>query len=412
MTNEEIQALIELVRNETNIGGNTKTRIADILDAIKTNMIQDLQIVTYLELTTLITNNSLIKGNTYLLSDYMTTYTQPVTLASKSSGIIEPLYLTALNVNKLSNIAYSQLYPEDIIYYEVTGYVGENLDTEGFTKGKIYRRIDTQRNNDIGTDWRHVKYDRNGVDKLLFEDYTICNNNIIKTYFLFNNVIGGNCYSNTINNLFIDNTIGNDFFKNQIGDTFIQNNILDNFSSNIITNNFQRNTILNSFISNTIKDNFTDNTLGIYFALNTIDINFTSNSIGDYFYSNSIGAYFSDNLIAGDFAENNITNYFSNNNILNNFKLNTINNFFQLNTIGAYFNSNIVGNYFVSNVFSDKRIDNNTFENYINGKFLSFYNPSISMQDSNTSVTIFRLPNSVVKERYYDNTSTLIINTL
>ena len=98
--------------------------------------------VTYSELVYLRNNNSLTKNKVYLLTDYMTTYTQPVTNVTKSSGVIEPLYITATDVNKLHNECRSKLYPQDIVYYNIDD------DTEGFTKGKIYRRIDTLRNND------------------------------------------------------------------------------------------------------------------------------------------------------------------------------------------------------------------------------------------------------------------------
>ena len=179
--------------------------------------------VTYAELVNLKNTSSLIKGQNYLLTDYETTYTQPITYASKSSGVIEPLIITATDIDKLHNQCKSTLYPQDIVYYEITGDIGNNYGNEGFEKGKIYRRIDTLRNNDIGTDWRHVKYNRNGVDKLLFEDYDGCFNNVIKTYQLFNNVVG---------NYFSNNTIGNYFNSNTIGDNFNSNTIRDNFYNN------------------------------------------------------------------------------------------------------------------------------------------------------------------------------------
>jgi hypothetical protein len=181
--------------------------------------------VTYNELVNLKNNSQLKKGQNYLLTDYMTTYTQPLTAVSKTSGVIEPLIITAIDINKLHNQCKSTLYPQDILFYEITGDIGNGKGTEGFTKGKIYRRIDTIKNNDIGTDWRHVKYGRSGVDKLLFEDYTSVYNNKIETYYLFNNVIG---YG------FTNNTIGNDFFTNTIGDNFRNNIIGNNFSTNSI----------------------------------------------------------------------------------------------------------------------------------------------------------------------------------
>ena len=266
--------------------------------------------VTYNELTTLISTSSLVTGSTYLLTDYMTTYTQPVTLVSKSSGIIEPLFITALDVNKLSNITYSQLYPQDIVYYEVTGltYDGnqEEFLTEGFTKGKIYRRVDTLLNNDIGTDWRHVKYNRGGIDKLLFEDYTDCYNNTIKSYALLNTTIGNAFHSNTIGNNFHSNTIGN------------------NFRINTISDDFALNTIGNYFLSNTISDSFYSNTIGDFFISNTISDSFTSNIVGNDRYNNIIGR--------GIY------------NMTLNIMLTTIKSGFNSQTLTMYNNTTLVGN--------------------------------------------------------------------
>lgn len=220
---------------------------------------------TYAELISLIGSSGLLKGQTYLLTDYETTYTQPVTSASKSSGVIEQLYLIATDVNKLHNVGRSKLYPEDIIYYSINPDVGDGNGDEGFTKGKIYRRIDTIRNNDIGTDWRHVKYDRGGVDKLLFEDYTGCYDNKIPTYYLFNNVFGASfnynslgfyCEKNTLGDNFSNNTAISDFNNNQIGNDCMRNKFHVPTGNNTIGNGFFCNEIQNQFTDNIIGDNF------------------------------------------------------------------------------------------------------------------------------------------------------------
>ena len=201
----------------------TKTEIDYLLQNLGNESSSGIIEVTYDELVNLKNTSTLVKGQNYLLTDYETTYIQPVTSVNKSSGVIEPLIITATDVNKLHNQCKSTLYPQDIVYYEITGDIGNGYGTEGFTKGKIYRRIDTLRNNDIGTDWRHVKYDRDGVDKLLFEDYTYVFNNKMETYYLFNNVVGGDFYNNTIGNNFYHNgttsipfTSKNTEFRNNI----------------------------------------------------------------------------------------------------------------------------------------------------------------------------------------------------
>ena len=219
----------------------TKAEIDYLLQNLGAESSSGLIEVTYDELVNLKNTSSLVKGQNYLLTDYMTTYEQPVTGLMKSSGVIELLIITATDVDKLHNQCKSTLYPQDIVFYEITGNIGNGKGTEGFTKGKIYRRIDTLRNNDIGTDWRHVKYDRNGIDKLLFEDYTNVYNNKIETYFLFNNTIGSGFNYNTIGDSFYSNTIGYSFNSNTIGYSFYNNTIGDGFYSNTIGNRFYNN---------------------------------------------------------------------------------------------------------------------------------------------------------------------------
>ena len=158
----DIYALINSKINTSDIVNNlTSLSTTKVLSAnqgkVLKDLIDSLSIgglieVTYDELVNLKNTSALVKGQNYLLTDYETTYIQPVTNVNKSSGVIEPLIITATDVNKLHNQCKSTLYPQDIVYYEITGDIGNGYGTEGFTKGKIYRRIDTLRNNDIGTD--------------------------------------------------------------------------------------------------------------------------------------------------------------------------------------------------------------------------------------------------------------------
>ena len=72
--------------------------------------------VTYAELVNLKNTSSLVKGQNYLLTDYMTTYEQPNTGVMKSSGVSEPLLLTAVREEQVCNVCRSTLYPRDIVY--------------------------------------------------------------------------------------------------------------------------------------------------------------------------------------------------------------------------------------------------------------------------------------------------------
>ena len=170
-----------------------------------------------------------------------------------------------MSVNEFDVECRSGLYPQDIVYYDITGLMPSGLN--GAVKGKIYRRIDKERNNDIGNDFRHVKYDRGGIDKLLFEDYTGCKNNtfFVHPLYYFNNVIGPYCSNNITVGYITGNTIGAGFERNILGFTFNNNTIGDNFGDNIIGP---------YCMGNNFGDNFRDNTLIANF--NTSTVNFTA----------------------------------------------------------------------------------------------------------------------------------------
>ena len=376
--------------------------------------------VTYAELTSLIASSTLVVGQVYLLTDYMTTYTQPVTNTAMSSGVVEQLFLTAVDINKLHKIAKSKLYPQDIIYYEVTGdiettiYYDGNLiefDTEGFTKGKIYRRIDTLRNVDVGTDWRHIKYwnPNTSTNDLLFKKYdgfffpAHGHFNIkIETYHLMDSIftdvvynfnvadgfyhnILGDVRDSNIGSRFQNNTIGsigssnlkNEFINNEISmiqgsvieDVFTDNSILQILNSSIgnncynnsgtslghsiIHDNFRINTFDNIAYC-TLKDTFTNNNLGFGFIYNKIEYNFSNNTVGTAFSDNNISIGFKNNTVGYDFQYNNIGR---------GFETNTIDYGFQYNIIGDWFFSNTIGSNFYSNKIEDEFASNNLPDN-------------------------------------------------
>lgn len=309
--------------------------------------------LTYTSLLTLKANSLLEVSKVYLITDYTTTYIQPITLTPMVSGVVEPLYVLATDVNKLHNIAKSKLYPQDIVYYEITGDIGDGAGTEGFTKGKIYRRIDTLRNNDIGTDWRHVKYDRAGLDKLLFENYSGCKNNTIKELSLFNNVVGTGFANNFIEAGFKDNTLG------------------DDCTGNLIKQDFQLNSVGNLFSNNDIKSNFTSNTIGS---------NFSNNVVDSYCVNNVIGSSFIDNIIK------------------NNFNGNTVGNNFTLNVIGGNFTNNVILDSFINTIAKQ----------LIAGVDFSL----VDIYAKNYTNTITRRPNGTFEFSYIDNFGDVVTEDL
>lgn len=109
--------------------------------------------ITYVQLDAAISGSTLIPGQKYLLSDYQTVHTIYLT-SDTNTGPVEPLILTALTVNSISEIAYSQSYPSDVVIYNRTNTV----EMPGSTKGFIRRRIDLKKNIDVCFDFRAVKF--------------------------------------------------------------------------------------------------------------------------------------------------------------------------------------------------------------------------------------------------------------
>jgi len=134
--------------------------------------------LTYAELKALADAGHLEPGRVYKITDYETTYIQPVTLIQTTTGIVEQLLVTAISASVLNHISSSLLYPQDIVYYDI------NDSTEGFTKGKIYRRIETIKNIDVAGDWRHILYRR---WKLNVTTQWVSGNNYVKGDVVVNN---------------------------------------------------------------------------------------------------------------------------------------------------------------------------------------------------------------------------------
>ncbi len=110
--------------------------------------------VAYDELKALITGSLLSIGQTYRISDYRTRHTIPNT-TDVNVGPTEPLIVTAASTSKLSSLAYSESYPQDIIHYEFV-----DSSTAGGDRGRILYRKDTKWNIAMHEDWRHTKYRR------------------------------------------------------------------------------------------------------------------------------------------------------------------------------------------------------------------------------------------------------------
>ena len=427
------------------------------------NKLSNRESLTYSELYTLKTNNNLVVGQIYIINDYQTVHT--ITNTSDTNvGIIEPLLVTALTSNKLSNECYSNSFPQDIIYYNIEN--DQNM-VAGCTKGYIYRRIDTLKNNDIPFDFRNVKFRRwqievttshvngndssfnlssvvlqTGTDNIylkisntqaafsdtgkwkLFEwknmTYTspVTDNwNLDENYFNIP-VNTGNYFDyylfSTVPTLLGNQSSYDNIYKNKFD---VNNNyIIDNSNNVFFGNYFYYNTIGTNFNFNTIGDYFIYNTIGIGFNSNTIGNSFSFNTIGNNFNSNTIGNNFSSNIIGNNFSSNAIGDYFYSNTIVDYFNYNTIGVNFYSNTIGYGFNANTIGNdltsnrigdFFGSNIIGDG-FNTNTigyYFNYNNGMDFT-YSTYVYM---NFNKELFTTQGWIQNLKYYDDTNTLII---
>jgi len=91
---------------------------------------------TWAELNTLATNQSLLPGKQYLLTDYQTVHripTQSLTEANIHRGPIEPLILEAVTVNSFSHVAKSTVVTSHLLHYDFTNSIvacGDSFDLD------------------------------------------------------------------------------------------------------------------------------------------------------------------------------------------------------------------------------------------------------------------------------------------
>lgn len=108
--------------------------------------------ITYAALVVLKAANGFSEGSMYRITDFRTQYDY-VNGTGTCTGAVEPLIVTATSVNTLAPIAYSEDFPNDIIYYDLDTY------TTGadFPYGAIIGREDTLVSSVYTFDFRNCK---------------------------------------------------------------------------------------------------------------------------------------------------------------------------------------------------------------------------------------------------------------
>lgn len=124
--------------------------------------------VTYLQLTTLISNNQLEEGDFYLITNFKTraiiqfTGDLPSGVGNElvQEGTLEPLLVQALSNNTLSNTAQSILYPQDKILYRLSPLQSDYDYQVPNSLGVIYYRQDQNVMVSREYDWRNIIFRR------------------------------------------------------------------------------------------------------------------------------------------------------------------------------------------------------------------------------------------------------------
>ena len=412
----------------------------------------------------------LTPGQLYCITDYQTVHFMLDNIFATSdinSGSTEPLIVFATGINSLDHRAYSELYPNDIIYYSLLGteytddvafFDGTSVNPVTGFKGIIYFRHDTVKDVSAWYDFRNVKFRRWGVDCEFWQytSYTkgdlakgndgniyICKVDHVSQMGDLNpdsdsakwqlwldlSLFQNWSWTSTISyfdignartdNLIIKIEIYEDYY------TFVDYANVSNFQigktqSITILNNmvfdvddafnvsFGRNCYNCTFYSAYSEKN-SGATIGVDFHNNAINVSFfRHNIIKDLFSYNSIMgdstvSGFSGNIIENSFSYNTIGDNFAYNLIGDNFTYNLIGIGFYSNSIGIGFSENTIETYFQSNIIGNI-FNNNIIETYFTDNTISNIFQENTIGDRFISNTVeINFYNNIIGADFFDN---------
>jgi hypothetical protein len=296
------------------------------LDTLETIYVEK----TYAQLSAMFSGGTLVKGQKYRITDYVTT---TATANTSAAGHAFDLVVTATDTNKLDCIAQAVLHTGDT-YFSTAGanlsnwqvWYDINNDTTKYAwadstngKGVIYRLID-EYGNDCPYDFKNILFTVTGqtANAYTFNIYSnstcsdnslngrYCYGNVIKPYYArgvqtlnfnvfyntsntaqcYHNTFGYGCYSNTFGYGCYSNTFGNKCSSNTFGNECMNNTFGDYCYSNTFGNKCSDNTFGNECMNNTFGDYCSFNTFGN--NCNHIIFGNSSNQGGTYCHYNIV----------------------------------------------------------------------------------------------------------------------------
>ena len=355
--------------------------------------------LTYEELATMRSNGTLTQGQTYRITDFVTT---TAASGTQSAGHAFDVIVIALSTNLLSEEAFAIAHENDT-YFQNCKLGGWKLkycldnDTNRFAwadatngKGVIYYMQD-EFGNECPYDFKNIMFARYKITAItgkatdLVNQYLgfpdIQNSNVMypsgatldstAVYrYTFDYISGTtsrdtsiyqasqsviNVHDNEIKAWFPQNikiqhlnniTMGGTSFSACYGNVVETNNrnwaIAGGANSNHVGANGSYNSVGNSFVSNTVGNSFRYNSVGNGFASNSVGNGFYYNSVGNEFRYNSVGQYFQYNSVGNEFYRNSVGNGFASNSVGNNFGYNSVGNGFYYNSVGNSCSSNTI----------------------------------------------------------------------
>ena len=356
--------------------------------------------LTYEELVELRTAGHLTQGQTYRITDYVTT---TVAAGTQSAGHPFDVIVVALGNNVLSEEAWAILHDGDTYFQNCKlqawklKYCLDN-DTTRFAwanaqngKGVIYWMRD-EFGNECPYDFKNIMFARYKITTIkgtatdLVNQYLgfadIQNSSVVypsgatlsttAVYrYTFDYLSGTTSRDTSIYQMsqsaikVHDNEIMAYFVdkKQQLNNITAGGTSFSDCYGNVFETQNRNWAISGSVYGNHVGSNGYNNSVGNWFTNNSVGQYFQNNSVGNDFYSNSVGQYFRYNTVGNWFTNNSVGNNCYYNTVGNGFGSNTVGNGFSSNSVGQSFNNNSVGNSCSSNTIAD----NVTGANFLDG---------------------------------------------